>query len=283
MHSHAYAHHSLLDVINPLLLLVIAAISTVYILYTGKMRQRVKDSEPAAWTQKASFIAGMALWYFAQGPLGVLAHEMFSAHMLSMSILFLTVPPLVLYGLPGWLIRPLLSAPALKKFSFMIHPVVTVLLFNSLFSMYHMPPLHNAAMSSAFLHVVWFLVLFTSAFMMWWHVICPVPEMTRLTELKKMAYVFANGVLLTPACALIIFAGEPLYATFNNPLFITRIDDQQLGGVIMKLVQEIIYGLILFYIFTTWFRKENPKEDPVDSERPEGPMELANASNGSWK
>jgi hypothetical protein len=41
-------------------------------------------------------------------------------------------------------------------------------------------------------------------------------ERHRLTELRKMGYIVANGILLYPACALIIFADKPLYATSCN-------------------------------------------------------------------
>jgi putative membrane protein len=32
-----------------------------------------------------------------------------------------------------------------------------------------------------------------------------------------------------------------------------------LGGVMMKLIQEAVYGSILIYVFKQWYRKENPK------------------------
>ena len=36
--------------------------------------------------------------------------------------------------------------------------------------------------------------------------------------------------------------------------------DQQLGGVLMKIIQEIVYGTMLFFIFIDWYRKEREKE-----------------------
>ena len=39
--------------------------------------------------------------------------------------------------------------------------------------------------------------------------------------------------------------------------------DQQLGGVLMKIIQEIVYGVMLFYIFIAWYRKERDEENVV--------------------
>jgi putative membrane protein len=32
--------------------------------------------------------------------------------------------------------------------------------------------------------------------------------------------------------------------------------DQQLGGVLMKVIQEIIYGTMLGHVFFEWYRKD---------------------------
>jgi putative membrane protein len=38
------------------------------------------------------------------------------------------------------------------------------------------------------------------------------------------------------------------------------LEDQQLGGVLMKIIQEIVYGTVLFFVFMEWYRKEQEKE-----------------------
>ncbi len=101
--------------------------------------------------------------------------------------------------------------------------------------------------------------------------------------LKKVGYIFADGILLTPACALIIFADSPMYLTYSDPkawaealqlcvppstlatlnlsgpeMFnsMPLIHDQQLGGVIMKIIQEIVYGVVLAQVFFSWYQKD---------------------------
>jgi putative membrane protein len=87
-----------------------------------------------------------------------------------------------------------------------------------------------------------------------------------MTDLQQMGYVFFNGVLLTPACALIIFSNTELYPAYIQGsqmihFFLTPLEDQQLGGTLMKVIQEFVYGTVLAYVFFKWYRKEKKKED----------------------
>jgi len=43
--------------------------------------------------------------------------------------------------------------------------------------------------------------------------------------------------------------------------WLPSVDDQQLGGVIMKIVQEIVYGIALAHAFFTWYRLERKGDD----------------------
>jgi putative membrane protein len=231
--------------------------------------------------------------YLALGsPLDLLAHLLFSAHMISMALAFLIAPPLIMLGIPGWMVRPLTNDSWFQAFLKINHPIVTVLLFNVLFSFYHMPAIHDYVMTHFTVHTVYYIVLMISAFMMWWPIASPLPELVNLSSLRKIFYIMANGVLLTPACAFIIFAGEPLFATYTDPETWARAlaycapgdpaqflqqfsgpqyfyilparDDQQLGGIAMKIIQEIMYAAMLAHIFFKSFIKENAGEDQTD-------------------
>jgi putative membrane protein len=216
---------------------------------------------------------------------------MFSAHMLSMSIAYLIAPPLILLGLPAWLLKPMIEHKWIAPvFRFLIHPLIAVLAFNMLFSFYHFPAVHDYVMTHYAVHTIYYVLLLISAFMMWWPILSPLPETVRLSELRKIAYVFANGVILTPVCALVIFAGYPMYATFNDPQLWVQamgycmpqgtdnallatfagpsqfaifppIEDQQLGGVIMKVIQELVYGAVIAYIFFRWYARERGEDE----------------------
>jgi putative membrane protein len=286
---------------SPSMLIVITILAVLYILSVDQFRLRwFKESTPVRIEKKVAMLSGLAIYYLAQGgPLDLLGHLIFSMHMLSMSLSYLVVPPLIIYGTPDWMLRRILGVPRIEGIVRRItNPILTLVLFNILFSMYHLPPVLDYVMTHYLVHKLFFGTLLVSAFMMWWNVVSPLPEYESLSDVKKMGYVFANGVLLTPACALIIFADTALYATYSDPAiwakalgycvpmgsdvilsmfngpgdfaFFSPLDDQQFGGVMMKLMQEIMYGVILFYIFMRWFRRDNQANgiDPIDTLQP---------------
>jgi putative membrane protein len=91
-----------------------------------------------------------------------------------------------------------------------------------------------------------------------------------MTDLQQMGYIFFNGVLITPACMLIIFTHQTLYPAYVEGsqmihFFLPPIEDQQLGGTLMKIIQEIVYGTALAYVFFKWFRKERKKDDEEEA------------------
>lgn len=275
------------EIWRPLLFLGYVAIAVGYFYLIGPLRGRFANAAPVRKREVFLFLSGLFLLYFSlSGPLNVLSHIMFSAHMLQMAISFLFVPPLILLGLPSWFVERICQYRVMKVLLKIMHPLFTVVFFNMVFSFYHIPLIHDVVLSHYWLFRPYYILMLISAFMMWWPIATPVLSLRRLSDLQRMAYIFASGVLLTPACALIIFAKHPLYATFTDtdawmiamalclPLNATVdlsafagpqslqvlpvLDDQQLGGVIMKLSQEIVFGAILFYIFFQWYHRENP-------------------------
>ena len=107
-------------------------------------------------------------------------------------------------------------------------------------------------------------MLTLTAFFMWMPLIPMAKELDKLSEIYKIGSVFAAGMLLTPACALIIFADQSFYTVYSEaqPLFaaLPALEDQRTGGILMKVVQEIVYSTVIGYIFFKWARKEKAEE-----------------------
>ncbi|WP_221563369.1 cytochrome c oxidase assembly factor CtaG [Alkalihalobacillus sp. TS-13] len=273
---------------NPIFMAVTLLIIFFYLMYTGPWKNRFSNSEPVSVKKKVSFIVGIVMFYVGfGGPLYLIGHLMFSIHMIQMSVCYLMAPPLLLYGMPGWMIKPLLKSNSFTKpLKVLTKPLISLVLFNAVFSFYHFPLVFDYLMTNYTEHLIFQALLFMTAVIMWWPVICPIPEWDTMFGLKKVGYIFGNGILLTPACALIIFSESTLYSTYSNPetwsyalglclqlggpvspelysqfVPLSPVDDQQLGGIIMKVVQEIVYGSVLGYVFFQWVRKERLKDD----------------------
>lgn len=249
----------------PLNLLFIG-ISLVYLLITGPLQTKIPTSEVVPVHQKVYFLFAMIVYYFSVGsPLNLLAHELFSMHMLQMSLLYILLPPFLLLGIPAWMLRPLLKIQWLRKLGrFFTRPLIILFLFNGLLSLYHIPLTFDTIMGNHLYHNLFHFILLIAALLMWWPVVCPIPEKDRVKPLHKLGYIFANGVLLTPVCALIMFADQPLFANYSELSTVAPVmnpvDDQQLGGVIMKIMQEIVYISAIAIILIPWMKEQRMKD-----------------------
>ncbi|AEI39117.1 cytochrome c oxidase assembly protein [Paenibacillus mucilaginosus] len=253
---------------SPGLLLLLTVVGILYTLAVGRWRKEIPDSEPVSLKQRIWFWTALVLWYAAEGsPLSYYGHHYyFSVHMFQQSILYLIMPPILLLGLPAWLLRAAIRTERAKRIVWWLtSPVFALFFFNFVFSMYHIPMVMDWLMARPAALSAYKAIFLFSAFQLWIPVFCPLPEYSRMSELKKMGYIFLNGVLLTPACALIIFAGKPMYEMYAavppELLYLPMVDDQQLGGVIMKIVQEIVYGWALWYTFIRWYRRERKQDE----------------------
>lgn len=283
------------EVWSPMFLFATIGIIIGYLYLVGPWREKHFPQEaPVSLGRKLLFITAAVLYYLAyEGPLALLGHIMFSFHMTNMALSYLIVPPMVLAAVPGFIWKKAFSASFWGKLKFLMHPIVTLILFNMMFSVYHIPVVHDYVMTNFAIHRLYYLVMLIAAFMMWWHVNTPIKEIPHMSHVKRMAYIFANGVLLTPACALIIFSNEPLYAIYNDPQVwvnamgfcipgdtsylltqfggpqffntFTTLEDQQAGGIVMKLIQEVTYGVLLTFVFREWFTREH-KQEAVDEQ-----------------
>ncbi|MGD6960377.1 cytochrome c oxidase assembly factor CtaG [Rossellomorea aquimaris] len=283
---------------SPFFILALVFITVVYFLVTVKWRDSFKESEKLTSKEATYFILAMILLYGIKGsPVEIMSTILFSAHMAQMALLYLVVTPLLVMGIPKWVWKAAVELPVVKQvFKFMTKPLISLLSFNIIFSIYHIPLVFDNVRTDATLHGLATVILFLLSLFMWWPLLNPVDDDIDLSGLKRIGYILGSAVLLTPACGLIIFAQNPLYAPYYDPqeflkalalcvpvntlegltltgpeLFtdMSTQNDQQLGGVIMKIVQEIVFGVMLFNLFFQWYRKDQEKQeklsyDPVD-------------------
>ena len=282
---------------SPYFFLFVLSLGVLYFLITGPLRHRFGGSGKPSVKQQICFYTALLLLYIVKGsPVDLLTHIMLTAHMAQMAVYYLLFPILVIKGIPEWIWKKVVNAKLIKPIlKLLTKPVISLLIFNTLFSIYHIPAIFDFAKSSQIAHTSISTIILVAAFIVWWPIITPIKQYDRMSPLLKIGYIFANGVLITPACVLIIFADHTLFAAYTQDgawlqamalcvpgdvlqgitfsisgpeMFspMSALEDQQLGGIIMKIMQEITYGVILGRVFYKWFNKESLKVDPVPVE-----------------
>ncbi|MBI2855359.1 MAG: cytochrome c oxidase assembly protein [Chloroflexi bacterium] len=236
----------------------------LYLLYVGPLRGRLvwPDVVRPSRGQVVSFLAGVVVMLFAlAGPVHELAESyLFSAHMAQHVLIILVVPPLLLLGTPGWLLRPILRFDTIMRLGKLFtHPVVAFALFNAVFAGWHFPVFYEGALRAQGFHILQHLLFMATAVIMWWPILSPLPELPRLNYPAQMLYLIFMSIAQTPLFAAITFSSSPIYSFYEaapRVWGISPLADQQIGGIIMKLSWLVVFLPAICIVFLRWFYRE---------------------------
>ncbi len=215
--------------------------------------------------QVASFAAALLVVFFSlNGPLHNLSDGyLFSAHMGQHLVLTLVFPPLLLYGTPAWVVRPLLAPRVLRFAAWATRPVPAAAIFLAPITLWHFPAFYEAALRHHPLHVAQHLVFIATSVLMWWPVLSPVPELPRLSYPGQMLYLFLLGIPMSIVGAFITLADGvlyPFYAAAPRVVDLTPLADQQIGGLLMWVPGGLVFWLAMTVVWFRWSVREEQGE-----------------------
>jgi putative membrane protein len=197
---------------------------------------------------------------------------LFSAHMLQHLLLMQVVPPLLLLGIPPWLVRQALTWAAVGWIERMLgQPLVAWSIGIGTMWVWHLPALYGAALDHEGVHILEHLCFLVTATILWWPVVAPLEE-ARLTPLAALLYLFAAMVASSILGIILTFAPPGLYPAYLHPTDTLGIlpllrdgwglspaADQQLGGLLMWVPGNLAYLCAFIGTLARWYSA--PEED----------------------
>jgi len=216
--------------------------------------------------QVASFVGALGVAFLAlDGPLHNLSDNyLFSAHMAQHLVLTLLFPPLLLYGTPAWVVRPLIRPRRLFRVAAVLtRPLPAAVIFSTPITLWHFPGFYEAALRHHPLHIVQHLVFIATAVLMWWPVLSPVPELPRASYLTQLLYLFLLGLPMSLVGALITLSEQVLYPFYTRAPRVWELAplaDQQLGGLLMWVVGTLVLWAAATVVWFRWSAREESSD-----------------------
>jgi putative membrane protein len=172
-------------------------------------------------------------------------------------LLVFALPPLLLHGVPGWMIRPLVRGPALGRLGRRLtRPAGAFATFNLVLVTWHLPPVYNLAMEQHPVHVVGHLLMIAASVILWFPLLSPLPELPRAPYPVQILYLFVVGMPMVVVSIFISMADSVLYPYYARAprVFetLTPRADQHLGGLLMWVPSGLIFLVILTVVFFRW-------------------------------
>jgi putative membrane protein len=257
VHLPAFNVH--LDVLS-----VVLALEGAYLWAIYRLGPRVLPSgEPSvSHRQLAWFTSGAVVILVAsQWPIHDLSeHYLFSVHMVQHTLISLVAPPMLLLGVPAWLLRRIIAPrPLHAALRQLTRPLIALILFNGVIVVTHWPLVVNGMLQDHPLHLLGHVALFGAATLMWWPVVSPLPEMPTLSYPGRMLYLFLQSIVPTVPASFLTFGSKPLYAFYERAPRIwgwSALTDQTIAGLVMKLVGGLILWSVIAVVFFKWYLVE---------------------------
>jgi putative membrane protein len=225
-------------------------------------RRRPVGEPPVERSRLASYAVGVLIvWIAADWPVGALgAGYLVSVHSVQWVLFALVAPPLLIYGTPPWLLRAVVLSRQLAPVSRLLsRPVIAFAVFNTVLVATHLPTVVDGVktyqLGSFALDMLWLI----SGVVLWWQVLAPLAELGPMPYAGRIVFLIANVFIPTVPAAFLTFADYPIYELYElapRVAGISAVRDQQIAGLVMKVVG----GLILFgtasVLFFRWYREE---------------------------
>lgn len=259
---------------DPSILIGIGAVICAYVVGLRRFRpdtlwqEHVVSYREIAYFGSAVFLLVVAL----VSPIDVLSSNLFSIHMVQHMLLIYAIPPLLLLGTPGWLLRPALSIPYAKTvLRFITSAVPATVIFNGILVVWHLPTMWDFALLSPTVHALEHVCFLGAGLIVWWPIYSPLPEVPRLPYAAQMLFLFVQSLVPAIIGAFITFSSVviyPVYLETPKLLGLSPLVDQQIAGLLMKVLGTLFIWVLLTIKFFQWFSHEEHEDEKTLDDRP---------------
>jgi len=205
-------------------------------------------------------------------PLGGLAEELLSAHMLQHVLIGDLAPalamlalrgPLAFFILPPGLLGPLARSRALRAAGrFLLRPRVAFTLWAAAILGWHVPGAYDFALAHPWTHELEHACFVVAGVLVWALLVDPARrgELTVGGRIGLAVAMFVVGQLLTDA---LVFSSSPHYPAYRGAHGLSALGDQRLAGLVMMLEQLATLGTCIAVLLWPYLtRRRQPALGP---------------------
>jgi putative membrane protein len=237
-------------------------------LYAKRSMTLAEKGRPVPLWRQICFAAGLLLIAAALiTPLSEVAEELVIAHMTEHLLIGDLATLLLVLGLTGPLLQPILAIRTFDRLRILAHPAVAMPLWAANMFFWHLPALYDAAYGTAPVHFLEHTTFIVFGCLVWMPVFGPLPVPRWFTAGWKVVYVIVMRLIATVLGNVLMWSGTVLYdryAAGEAHFGISPLTDQSIAGVVM-MVEGTFLGLgVLAWFFFEAAREGIEKQRLLD-------------------
>lgn len=237
-------------------------------VYETRVRRLAPTTRAVPGWRRACFYGGLALIVIALvPPIGIWDDRLLWVHMSQHLLLGDLATLLLVLGLTGPLIAPLLRMPLIARLRGLAHPVTAAALWTVDLYFWHTPFAYQAAVRHDAIHVLEHALFIFFGFNMWMALLGPLPKPAWFGNFARLMYVIAVRVVTTVLANIFIWAHVILYPQYGPSearYGLSPGADQVTAGSILMIEGSILTIVLFGWLFMRTARQAEERQDLLD-------------------
>jgi putative membrane protein len=223
-------------------------------LYAKRAATLAAKGRPVPLWRQVCFASGLLVIAVALiSPISDVAEQLVVAHMVEHLLIGDIATLLLVLGLTGPLLQPVLAIPVFDRLRVLVNPAIAFPLWVLNFYLWHVPALYDAAYGGAPLHALEHATFIFFGCLMWMPVFGPLPTPKWFTAGWKVVYVIAVRFAGAILGNVLMWSDTVLYTIYRpgeREWHLSPITDQSIAGVIMMVEGTFLgLGLLAWFFF----------------------------------
>lgn len=236
-------------------------------LYTRRVRTLAGTPRAVAGWRQACFMGGVAIIVLTiTSPIGHVADELFWVHMTEHLLVADLAALLIVLGLTGPVLAPLLRIRWLGWLRVLTHPAVALPLWAADLFVWHLPVLYEGAVEHSALHALEHGMFIGFGIAMWMALLGPLPRPGWFGNAAKLLYILAVRLIGSVLANVLLWTDTvyPDYARGAAIWGITPETDQKIGAGVMMVEGSIVTLLLFAWLFIRAGREGEERQALLD-------------------
>jgi putative membrane protein len=248
--------------------LQIAALTLVATAYGFRSLTLSREGRAVPTWRIVCFAAGLLLVAVAfLSPLDHIAAELFLVHMIQHLLMGDLGALLIVLGLTGPLLQPLLANRWLGWIRYLANPLVALPLWAVNLSLWHLTVLQQGALANDPAHALQHACFIGFGVLMWMPLVGPLPQPRWFGLPAKLGYLIGVRFVGTVLGNVFMWSNTvfyPDYAPGEAHWNLSPLTDQSIAGVIMTVEGGFVTLGVLAWLFLVWARQDTERQRLID-------------------
>ncbi len=242
-------------------------------VYARRARTLAQAGHPVPRWRQVCWYCGLALIAATLTSLGGTSEELLYVHMIEHLLLSDVAALLIVLGLTGPMLAPVLRIRFFDRLRRLSHPVVAFSLWTVDLYAWHLPVLYQAALRHSSVHALEHGMFLFFGINMWLCLFGPLPTPAWFGNFAKLIYIVAVRLVGTILGNVFLWSGTvfyPYYTHGDAAFHIAPLTDQNLAGAIMMIEESILTLCLFCWLFLRTAREGEERQDLLDLARARG-------------